>query len=536
MTRETIIFGQGFCADEIRRRLDAFGCPVATAIARRDTQNGDQRAPEPEAQEHFVYDRLLACSGSCGDLTLLASVGGKIVRRKAAAVILTGEGNQKPDFAAYGLSDGDAVMSLGELRSLSGSAEKVAAKLEGVKRVAFLTGVAREKVPAVCEEVMRMAMRLQSENGVQTFIYTRNLKVAAWGLEALYRETRMAGVVYIKLSQPMPEITIEDGRPVITCQDDISHETFRLRPDLTVVDESLMPPAGLDELAAVFQIQRDEQGFAQGDNVHRLTVDTNRHGILAAGPVRSALVAGRHDQRLDAANAAVTVVGRVLGKKVVAENAAEIDTGQCVRCLTCYRLCPYRAVVLRDEQPVVDPLVCERCGICAAECPALAIRLPGFERSRIGDDIAQGRSADPQAEVPFIVAFCCGRSAAPAARLASMMGRRLPARLKIIEVPCAGSISREFILEAFTRGADGVMVLTCHTGNCHSEKGNRHARSRAAEIRSLLPLVGIDKERLTTATLASNMGAEFARLVDTFAAELEKRETRTDSAVGSETA
>ena len=117
-----------------------------------------------------------------------------------------------------------------------------------------------------------------------------------------------------------------------------------------------------------------------------------------------------------------------------------------------------------------------------------------------------------------------------------MMGWRLPARLKIIEVPCAGSISREFILEAFTRGADGVMVLTCHTGNCHSEKGNRHARSRAAEIRSLLPLVGIDKERLTTATLASNMGAEFARLVETFAAELEKRETRTGSAVGSETA
>ncbi len=535
MTKETIIFGQGFCADEIKRRLDAFGCPVATAVPQRDAECGTD-TPEAAAAGRFVYDRLLACTGSAGDLTLLASVGGDIVRRKAAAVVLTGEGEREPDFASYGLPAGDAVVSLAELQSLSENGAKLAARLEGVKRAAFLTGVAREKIPAVCEDVMRLAMQLQSEHGVQTFIYTRNLKVAAWGLEALYRETRMAGVIYVKFSQSMPEIVFEDGRPVITCIDDISHETFRLRPDLTVVDETLKPPAALDELAGVFRIQRDEQGFAQSDNVHRFTVATNRHGILAAGPVRSALAAGRHDQRLDAANAAAAVVGGVLGRKAPVRDAAEIDTGQCVRCLTCYRLCPYRAVVLRDEQPVVDPLVCERCGICAAECPALAIRLPGFTRESVGEDIAEGRSSDAAAQAPYIVAFCCGRSAVPAARLASMMGRHLPARLKIIEVPCAGSVSREFILEAFTRGADGVMVLTCHTGNCHSENGNRHARSRVAEICSLLPLVGIDEKRLATTTLASNMGAEFARLVDSFAAELEKLGSRTGGTVGSRTA
>jgi len=194
LTKETIIFGQGFCADEIKRRLAAFGCPVATAIPRQNAAAG-QDGPEQEAQGRFVYDRLLACKGSAGDLTLLANVGGEIVRRKAATVILAGDGDREPDFAAYGLPANDSVVSLARLQSLSGSAGELTARLEGVKRVAFLTGIAREKIPAVCEEVMRLAMRLQSEPGVQTFIYTRNLKVAAWGLEALYRETRTAGVV-----------------------------------------------------------------------------------------------------------------------------------------------------------------------------------------------------------------------------------------------------------------------------------------------------------------------------------------------------
>jgi coenzyme F420-reducing hydrogenase delta subunit len=116
-----------------------------------------------------------------------------------------------------------------------------------------------------------------------------------------------------------------------------------------------------------------------------------------------------------------------------------------------------------------------------------------------------------------------------------MMGRQLPAQLKIIEVPCAGSVSREFILEAFSRGADGVMVLTCHSGNCHSERGNRHAQARAAEIQALLPLVGIEKERLVTATFASTMGAEFARFVGDFADSVAELGSRAGSAVRRET-
>ena len=53
---------------------------------------------------------------------------------------------------------------------------------------------------------------------------------------------------------------------------------------------------------------------------------------------------------------------------------------------------------------------------------------------------------------------------------------------------------------------DGVLVLTCHEGNCKSEKGNTYASWRVEDAQCMLEEAGYDKERLRFATLASNMG------------------------------
>ncbi len=61
-----------------------------------------------------------------------------------------------------------------------------------------------------------------------------------------------------------------------------------------------------------------------------------------------------------------------------------------------------------------------------------------------------------------------------------------------------------------------MLVLTCHTGNCHSENGNRFAGQRVARTWDLLPQVGLEPERLSVKTLASNMGAGFTETVIDF--------------------
>ena len=96
------------------------------------------------------------------------------------------------------------------------------------------------------------------------------------------------------------------------------------------------------------------------------------------------------------------------------------------------------------------------------------------------------------------------------------MDYELPENLKVVEVPCAGGLSQGQILRALASGAGGVLVLTCHIGNCHSESGNLLAQQRVDLLRERLRLMGHNPDRLQRHTLAANMPAEFADIVRRF--------------------
>ncbi|MBW1848306.1 MAG: hydrogenase iron-sulfur subunit [Deltaproteobacteria bacterium] len=242
---------------------------------------------------------------------------------------------------------------------------------------------------------------------------------------------------------------------------------------------------------------------------------TNRKGIFVSGFSRGVQTKG--DRQADVSSTALAVLN--LYQQPLEEQAgkAEINfTGHCVGCLTCFRVCPYGAISL-DPKVVVDPQACEGCGICEAECPRFAIKINAPVGMAISDRIPEGeKSTDIGDFKPSITAFCCSRSAKGAGDLATCMGYDLPPGLKIVEVPCAGSISREHLFSAFKKGADGVLVLACHTGNCHSEYGNIYAHQRVDQITGVLSQLGFEPERLTYKTIASNMGTEFAETVSAF--------------------
>jgi coenzyme F420-reducing hydrogenase delta subunit/Pyruvate/2-oxoacid:ferredoxin oxidoreductase delta subunit len=236
---------------------------------------------------------------------------------------------------------------------------------------------------------------------------------------------------------------------------------------------------------------------------------------LVAGPGRA--VQSKEEQITDASNAVLRVLELFEEDEPEAIiNKAEINRSRCVRCLTCYRRCPYRAIQL-DTKPVVVPDACEGCGICTAECPKGTITIEGMSGSEISDQIKKPDSANSgEIFVPFIVAFCCRRSAARAWQLAIETGHHLPPGLQIIELPCAGSVSYDHIFAAFKKGADGIIVITCHEGNCHSEKGNIFARQRADMVFEFLTQIGFEKERLIIKSLAANMAMEFSEFTSGF--------------------
>jgi coenzyme F420-reducing hydrogenase delta subunit len=128
-------------------------------------------------------------------------------------------------------------------------------------------------------------------------------------------------------------------------------------------------------------------------------------------------------------------------------------------------------------------------------------------------------AAADSAESPKIVAFCCQNSAYEAGMAAKAFNFELPTGLKLVKVPCAGKIDIHYILNALVEGADGVLVMACHHGNCKSESGNTYAKWRINDVYQKLAQVGIEKDRLEFATLASTMANDFSRIV----VDMEKR-------------
>jgi len=114
---------------------------------------------------------------------------------------------------------------------------------------------------------------------------------------------------------------------------------------------------------------------------------------------------------------------------------------------------------------------------------------------------------------PRIVAFCCDKSGYVAADMAGTIGVQLPEGLDVVRVPCAGRIDSLHILQAFEKGADGVLIFACHEENCQSLTGNRMAGSRMGYVHGIMEKIGVERERLELCNLATNNGAKFAEAV-----------------------
>ncbi len=114
---------------------------------------------------------------------------------------------------------------------------------------------------------------------------------------------------------------------------------------------------------------------------------------------------------------------------------------------------------------------------------------------------------------PKIIAFCCNWCSYAAADLAGNSRLKYPHNVRIIRVMCSGMVHPELVLESLSQGADGVMIMGCHLGECHYIDGNQKALSRSDMITELLEDFGFEEDRFSISWVSSAEPEQFVQAV-----------------------
>ena len=115
---------------------------------------------------------------------------------------------------------------------------------------------------------------------------------------------------------------------------------------------------------------------------------------------------------------------------------------------------------------------------------------------------------------PKIVAFLCNWCSYRGADLAGTSRIKCAANVRAIRVMCSGRVEPAFVLRAFELGADGVLVLGCHPGDCHYAEGNYKALRRMELLRRTLIQLGVEEDRFRLDWVSASEGDKFSHIVN----------------------
>jgi F420-non-reducing hydrogenase iron-sulfur subunit len=123
---------------------------------------------------------------------------------------------------------------------------------------------------------------------------------------------------------------------------------------------------------------------------------------------------------------------------------------------------------------------------------------------------------------PLIIALCCNWCSYTGADLAGVSRIQYPHNIRIVRVMCSGMVHPNLVIDAFTSGADGVLMCGCHPGDCHYQEGNLKAEKRADAIRLMLEDFGLEPERFRLEWVSAAEGQRFAQVITEMVDQVKK--------------
>ncbi len=123
---------------------------------------------------------------------------------------------------------------------------------------------------------------------------------------------------------------------------------------------------------------------------------------------------------------------------------------------------------------------------------------------------------------PLILGFACNWCTFAGADFAGTSRDQYPPNFRMIRVMCSGRVDPTFVLNAFSRGADGVLIAGCHPGDCHYLEGNYQAQRRIYLLKRMIEEFGIEPERLRLEWLSRSEDGGIPEIVADFTRTLKE--------------
>jgi F420-non-reducing hydrogenase iron-sulfur subunit len=123
---------------------------------------------------------------------------------------------------------------------------------------------------------------------------------------------------------------------------------------------------------------------------------------------------------------------------------------------------------------------------------------------------------------PKVVVFCCNWCFCTGQDPTEMLDLKPNSNIRLVKTMCSGRVEPAFVMLALANGADGVLVVGCHPGDCHYNSGNFKTQRRLSLLKNMLTQMGVEPERVKVAWVSSAEGEAFKKSVADFAKDMAK--------------
>jgi heterodisulfide reductase subunit A len=313
-----------------------------------------------------------------------------------ATVIATGADEYKPAEYLYGQNK--QVMTQLELEEKIAGGEESVVNSQTVVMIQCVGCREPDRnycARICCSHAIKNALKLKEINpGVDIYVLFRDIRTYGFR-EDYYREAANKDVKFIRYEaneKPQVEAVEENGRSVlrVTVNDPILGTELGIDADSLVLSAAVIPSADSKEVAALFKVTLNPDGFFQEAHVKLRPVDFGAEGVYLCG------IAHYPKHITEAVSQAYGAAGRALtllshDTVTASGSVCEVDEDMCVSCGACITACTYGAIdfieTVRGRKAKVNPVLCKGDGLCNTKCATGAIVLKHYTDEAILDQI-----------------------------------------------------------------------------------------------------------------------------------------------------